>query len=551
RGTLLQVATGEGKTEIVAGMAVLMSLVYGKKVDIMTSSPVLAVRDAEKNKNLFEAFALKISHNTHKKKSSSSASSSKRACYESEITIGDPADFMFDALKSEWYHQKTTGNRYGAKYMQSDEVDMMLVNDLSRTAKVAVPFPGAEFLEPIYHVLKMEIDRLQHRLIPVPEGKKKRLVLLYGDLLRKIRDLLLHAGYAPIPGGRPVKLAPPSERLPDFLNIKDSAKAASSLFTFDSGAAQTSVGSGAEHHQQHDHSAGLIQIPKHWEQHIRDTIPRLVKSAMLAYFTFKENIDYVVEDNAVKPVSGATGITQESLHWSDGIHQTLEVAHQLPVTPESLPTNFLSNFAFFRRYKFVYGVTGTLGSRAVRNSLKSTYQLSSRLMPLSRDKRFLEYAPDLIGPETLRSRWVATVVENVVRELRRDRGVLCICRSIQHATQISTSLKREWEQTKVIEYLRQSNADVGEVKMAPFEPGMVIVSTNLVCIANMPGSGRMRTSIEQYGGLHVELTFLAESREEAQALGRTARQGKKGTGRITAMVSEGFGSAGGIEEYTT
>ncbi|CAD7968365.1 unnamed protein product, partial [Amoebophrya sp. A120] len=251
-------------------------------------------------------------------------------------------------------------------------------------------------------------------------------------------------------------------------------------------------------------------------------------------FTFQENVDYVVQNDAIKPVSGATGITQDSLHWSDGIHQILEVMHGLPVTPESLPTNFLSNFAFFRRYKFLYGVTGTLGSPAVRQSLKQAYQLKSRRMPLSRKKRFVNYAPDLIGTEQLmRDRWIQKVVENVLKELRRNRGVLCICRSIENATLISQALKQSWPERDVKEYLRQSNADVGSGEMEPFRPGMVIVST----ISNVKMSG---SSGRLPGFLHVELTFLAESREEAQALGRTSRQGKKGTARVTAMVTQGF-----------
>jgi preprotein translocase subunit SecA len=49
KGRLLQVATGEGKSSIISIFAAVMVL-KGNKVDVVTSSPVLAQRDAEDKK---------------------------------------------------------------------------------------------------------------------------------------------------------------------------------------------------------------------------------------------------------------------------------------------------------------------------------------------------------------------------------------------------------------------------------------------------------------------------------------------------------------------
>lgn len=68
RGKLLQVATGEGKSIIVVILAIVNALreaASGRKpqADIITSSPVLAERDAKDKMRLFKMFELSVSFN--------------------------------------------------------------------------------------------------------------------------------------------------------------------------------------------------------------------------------------------------------------------------------------------------------------------------------------------------------------------------------------------------------------------------------------------------------------------------------------------------------
>ncbi|CAF3975221.1 unnamed protein product, partial [Rotaria sordida] len=62
KNTLLQVNTGEGKTLLIATLAILRAK-QNKTVDVITSSPVLAARDVEKMKPLFNHFRITASHN--------------------------------------------------------------------------------------------------------------------------------------------------------------------------------------------------------------------------------------------------------------------------------------------------------------------------------------------------------------------------------------------------------------------------------------------------------------------------------------------------------
>ncbi len=60
-------------------------------------------------------------------------------------------------------------------------------------------------------------------------------------------------------------------------------------------------------------------------------------------------------------------------------------------------------------------------------------------------------------------------------------------------------------------------------------PGQIFIATNLAG----RGTDIKTDDIEQFGGLHVIVTFMpSNQRVEEQAFGRTARQGKCGTGQM-------------------
>ena len=61
----MQIATGEGKTTIISALAILLALT-GKKIDVVTSSPVLAARDAKERESLYSLFGLTVAENSDK-----------------------------------------------------------------------------------------------------------------------------------------------------------------------------------------------------------------------------------------------------------------------------------------------------------------------------------------------------------------------------------------------------------------------------------------------------------------------------------------------------
>lgn len=79
---LQEIKTGEGKSFIVAVTALLYSL-YNYKVDIVTSSAVLATRDQEEVKELFQIFDVSLGHCCH------TDMDKRKKCYENMVVYGD------------------------------------------------------------------------------------------------------------------------------------------------------------------------------------------------------------------------------------------------------------------------------------------------------------------------------------------------------------------------------------------------------------------------------------------------------------------------------
>jgi len=194
------------------------------------------------------------------------------------------------------------------------------------------------------------------------------------------------------------------------------------------------------------------------------------------------------------------------------------------MTSETLTTNFLSNIGFIKNYSTVYGLTGTLGSEKAKKVLKQVYKVGLINIPSLRQKQYLELEPIVAQDE---NKWAEQICSTVLIETKKDRGILIICENIAHANQLGELLKVQHRSSAVKLYTMNNMNQ--EKHVEKILPGEIIIATNLA------GRGTdIRTDeIEEFGGLHVIVTFMPNNqRVEDQAFGRTARQGKRGTGQM-------------------
>ncbi|XP_047128515.1 uncharacterized protein LOC124809060 [Hydra vulgaris] len=525
QGRLLQVSTGEGKSTMVSMLAIVYAL-KGKKVDIITSSPVLAERDAKENAKLYNMFDLSTDCNSDK----SIYIKGAKDCYEKDVVYGDTAQFQFDTLREEYSCLGALSTRK-CEVAIVDEVDSMLIDDSSKIARLANTMAGMDQLQPIYHFLWQRLNSLQDRLINIngkeylAYGKVKYnqnvIVLEYADdkgNIFQISDLKKHiesgnslnALCEEIKGDSNIFL---KQYLQDYLTALTSDKDISfeNISRFDI------------------KPEGKIQIPNNFKEFVETQISKWAENAIEA-FNYQERVHYVVHEGMIKPVDyNSTGVVQNSTNWSDGLHQFLQIKHNLKMTSETLTTNFLSNIGYFKRYQNnLIGLTGTLGSIKAREVLSNVYFVDLVYIPRLHQKQYIQL-PDI---NTLNhEQWLYEIINSAIHEVNKCRGALIICNTIEHAQIISQNLKKRYRAEAIKLY--DMNDMNQEKEIEKVCSGEIIVATNLAG----RGTDIKTDDIEEKGGLHVILTFMpSNQRVEEQAFGRTSRQGKRGTGQMILNI---------------
>jgi len=479
-GRLAQIKTGEGKSTIVSVLAIIKAL-RGKHVDILTSSAVLAERDAEEKEGLYKIFGLTVSDNSIDK----DYQNGPKECYQSDIVYGSISNFQFDLLRHEHQGLETRGKEDNQRRFDTvivDEVDSMLIDNGGHLAKLSGPLPGMEYLQPLLIFIWGEVSKLAPLL--------KILTNFTGKSLHDIEKF---------------------EELKQDIKIKIKEQIIDSF------------------------------IPKHLTEYASDSqIDKWIGHAFSAAVLYNSNREYTIKEKdgeeVISPVDYRnTGSIQTGTIWSDGLHQFLQIKHGLRITSESCNTSYISNVGYIRKYMkkseaSIYGLTGTLGDKKEQNLLSESYDgLDFISIPTFKEKLFEEISGRLHRTE---ESWLFDISKDVLL-IAETRSVLIICETILEATLIKTSLETSSKgNIRIQTYLEETHSSVTEDKV---NIGDIIIATNL---AGRGTDIKTASAVEINGGLHVCVTFMpCNQRVEDQAFGRTARQGNKGTAQLIIKES--------------
>ncbi|KAL6723220.1 hypothetical protein Aduo_018248 [Ancylostoma duodenale] len=556
KNLLSQVNTGEGKSYIIVALAILRIKTgrYHETVDIITSSSVLAQRDAEHMKDIYESFNITVSHNCDEDLDK------RKNAYKSDVVYGDITRFERDHLLHNFYKRNILGSRTRCNVIV-DEVDSMLLDNGSNMLYLSHNIPGLELLESLFLFIHKQIN------MPVfavededqfnsQEIRRRVLMDMYGLITKKDVAGLLYDGKKVSDIGVIWRLLHKNhiineEGLLLATNVENIKTLAAEL---KSECGITLAGRVLAMITLVINRPREITVPGYLRDFALAHLDEFIDNAKKALF-LQHNDEYVVDVDhtgrsgdlqpLVTIIDRGTGTDLATSQWSEGLHQFLQLKHGCRLSPLSLKAVFVSNVSYLKGYLRLNGFSGTLGSKEESNSLVTLYNADLVRTPTWKAKTFNENAPVLAKTTT---EWIKEIYDETCDQVLALRSVLIICRSIADVETVYAGLLQMYEHEQksrgskiadtfnnIIVYRREFD-EFGFSSTGGLMCSRVIISTNLA------GRGTdiiLTKELANAGGLHVIVSFLPEnSRIEDQAYGRSARCGQSGSGQIITLVED-------------
>lgn len=541
RNTLAQVSTGEGKSLIVVAVSIIKAL-CGEKVDIITSSSVLAKRDAEDNKDIYNMFDVSVLHNC-----SNDVEKRKEAYSSNQIIYGDLSNFQRDYLLDTFHGKNILGDR-NFQNIIVDEVDSMLLDKGNSVLYLSHDMASLSKIESVYIYIWQWINRpaMSHtELLDVfnikaikagvlndlyglikKEDFKKLENQICNEQMNNIWERLIKAKILDDQGKLLIEIV-------NYNTLKDTLSPDLSSYEEDISYLLTECIKRERY----------IHVPNYLKPFIEQHLEAWIKSAITA-FVMRSDEDYVVDIDRtgtspdrnpnITILDRDTGTDQANSQWDEALHQFLQLKHGCRLSLQSLKAVFISNVSYFKLYSNLYGLTGTLGSHRERDLVKEIHEVDFVTIPTAKSKQFQEKIPCICNDK---KQWINEICDKTkMLTEENNRSVLIICATMDDVNTLHKAFGGNSAEN-VYTYTR----DFEEFKIAKgnkqLKTGQIIIATNL---AGRGTDIKITEELRKAGGLHVCLTYLPDnSRIEQQAFGRAARSGNKGSGQLIIIGSNG------------
>src|SRR5215813_3658803 len=539
RGTIAEMATGEGKT-LVATLPAYLNALPGLGTHVVTVNDYLARRDAQWMGPIYHALGLSVgviqhevqylydpAHPSSDVRLAALRPCTRREAYHADITYGTNNEFGFDYLRDNMRFSVEEMVQRDHSYAIVDEVDSILIDEARTPLIISGRDPSAESRAPIYEKVNRIIPKLT-RAATIVEGK-----------LSEIEE----------------------QASGDYI-VDEKAKTVSL------------TEQGTTHCER---LLGIENLSEHGD------LVHYVYQALKAHHIFAKDVDYVVKDTeavdesgrvAVRPqviiVDEFTGRLMPGRRWSDGLHEAVEAKENIKIAPENqtLATITLQNY--FRMYEKLAGMTGTAATEA--EEFAKIYKLDVTVIPTNRELRRVN-ASDVVY-KTAREKFDA--VTNEIAECHeKGQPVLVGTVSIEKSEHLSKLLKRRGIPHQVLNakyHEREAEivAQAGREKTVTIATNMAGRGTDILLGGNpdflskellrksgldpatAPAEAREQAwqeaktvtdpehdRVAALGGLHIIGTERHESRRiDNQLRGRSGRQGDPGSSRFYLSLED-------------
>jgi len=479
---LFEINTGEGKSIIIA-MVTLFLFFKHSKVDIISSSELLAERDFIDFKPFFNLFGIKTAY--------LKTSNDYYDSLESDILYTTIAElqfsYLYDILNRTFYN---LSRKKGIIVV--DEVDSMFIDEENSCARIVKNIAGSEFLTFYYMIVDNLIKNISNQLIRY----ENRNYFFFEDKIYEIND--------------------------EVKFFKELLK---------------------HNFEKLINKNYSTWFPKYLKENILMKNNNIHTSTISSILNKVINKDYVIDNGKIVIVDYAnTGILEHGRTWSGGLHQFIELKHNLFPEISNTTAARISNVTYFLKYKQIIGFTGTAGNNYDKEFLMNTYKMSCIKIPTNKSKIFIDQGGIICNNE---KEWIENICNNAILAAKYEkRCVLIINETIEFSMTLREVLLNlyNYDSSKIYLINKGNHKEIELIKNKIFSENEIIISTN---ISGRGTDLKLSPLVNEYGGMHVILSFLPSNlRVQMQAHGRTSRKGNPGTGIMIINIYNYYNSIG-------
>ena len=352
-GGLVELATGEGKTLSAIAPAYLNAL-PSKGVHVTTVNDYLAKRDAEEMGPVYRVLGLTIGCLQQKMEDHA-----RQAAYKCDLTYGTGSEFGFDFLRD---RMKLRGGQAHANPFWSGWTGGGNKADpRCQRAETPLNFAIVDEADSIF------IDEGRTPLVIAnptrPATEEEQVVYKWADKVVK-------------------ELQPVTHFKIDLKKEK------------------------AELTDEGKQVVRYSNPPSGKHAHAMDKLIQHMEKAIMAYHRFRRNEHYYISDEQkVVIIDERTGRAMPDRHWQEGQHQAIEAKEGVPITLQSEHAAQVTYMNFYRLYKKLGGMSGTLMPNFWE--LRAVYRRWVTKIPTNRPVK-REQMPDAVYP-TEQTKFTAVV----------------------------------------------------------------------------------------------------------------------------------------------
>ena len=452
-GYIAEMVTGEGKTLVATLPAFLNALTA--KVHIITVNDYLALRDMEWMGPVYMGLGLTVgaiqaSMDPHE----------RQGPYSCDIAYGTNNEFGFDYLRDNMKPRSDLQVQGPLEYAIVDEIDNILIDE----ARTPLIISGAAHDDPQKYA---KADKVSRELGVAQKAADAELKKRQSDLQKQLEGA--------------------SRR-----ELQEAMKVLKENWVNESCCFEVNE----KEHTCHMTEAGIRKAEELAGVESFYTTgnmewPHLIDNCLKAYYLYKKDVNYVVENDEIIIVDEFTGRKMEGRQWSDGLHQAVEAKEHVKIKEETqtLATITLQNY--FKLYKKLAGMTGTAMTEA--NEFWKIYKLDVIAVPTNQPLRRTNET-DLIY-RTEKEKWDAVITE--IQEVHATgRPMLVGTVSIEKSELLSNKLTKQGVKHEVLNAKHHERE--AEIIAQAGRKGAVTIATNMagrgtdIVLGGNPGTWRGR-----------------------------------------------------------